>query len=273
MSWKKQTLRALFSLVLSRANRQQLGAFLLNEALGDNDGEAVTNGEYALLHTALKPMVGLPFIALDIGANLGEWTRELFKFANSEWRVFCFEPTPATCKKLSELLADTPCATPVNVALGDAAGTGSLRIVGELAGTNSLHHRPVCEAQLEHVETMDVPIMTGDAFCASRGLDRIDIIKIDTEGHEIAVLKGFDRMLTEHRIGLLQFEYGGSWLDARTQLADAFALLQPKGYLIAKVFPNGLKFIDAYHPKLDTFAYANYVALLPELKSRFVEIK
>lgn len=48
-------------------------------------------------------------------------------------------------------------------------------------------------------------------------------------------------MLENGRIHLIQFEYGGTHIDARIFLKDFFALLQPYGYALHKIHPMALK--------------------------------
>ena len=43
--------------------------------------------------------------------------------------------------------------------------------------------------------------------CAEHGIDRVGLLKIDTEGMEGAVLAGCERLLAEQRIDAIQFEY------------------------------------------------------------------
>src|SRR5207248_3898984 len=50
-------------------------------------------------------------------------------------------------------------------------------------------------------------LTTGDDFCARLGVSAIDLLKIDVEGMESAVLAGFQRMLASGSIGAIQFEY------------------------------------------------------------------
>ena len=61
---------------------------------------------------------------------------------------------------------------------------------------------------LEHSERRQVEVQTGDAYCTRHRIERIDLLKIDVEGAEHLVLRGFERMLHERRIEVIQFEYG-----------------------------------------------------------------
>jgi FkbM family methyltransferase len=277
MSILKRSLRWSLNALLTRSQRRSLGAFVLNEATGDNDGEAATNGEFALLTHFLKQPHTAPRIAFDVGANVGDWSRIFLKEAAPGDRVFAFEPSADTYERLRANVGGDARLTCVHSALSDHDGEATLHVAGPGLGTNSIHRRELASEQNANnraeLTTEKIRLQTGDAFCSQNKIERIDFLKIDTEGHELAVLKGFARMFSEKRIGMAQFEYGGTWLDARVQLADAFALLEKHSYCIAKIFPAGLKFYDRYDQRLDTFHYANFAAVLPESKCVYTEIK
>jgi hypothetical protein len=44
------------------------------------------------------------------------------------------------------------------------------------------------------------------------------MIKIDAEGHDLAVLRGGQQLLKTHAISVLQFEYNHRWIYSRTYL-------------------------------------------------------
>jgi len=113
---------------------------------------------------------------------------------------------------------------------------------------------------MESVETIN--IQTLDTYCDENNITFINLLKVDVEGHELAVFKGAQKMLSEHRIGCIQFEYGGCNLDARVYLLDIWNYLTAFEYEIAKIYPNNLKYLSNYDQTFETFRYSNYVALL-----------
>jgi len=60
--------------------------------------------------------------------------------------------------------------------------------------------------------TVEVKTDTLDNYCEENGIKEIDLLKIDTEGHDLKVLLGASRMLPH--IKYIQFE---EWGDGRTQ--------------------------------------------------------
>jgi hypothetical protein len=100
---------------------------------------------------------------------------------------------------------------------------------------------------------------TLDDVCAEECIAHIDLLKIDTEGHELAVLRGARRMIDSGSIDAIQFEFGGCAIDARTYLRDFFRLLGER-YQIHRVTPRGLLPVD-YSEREEVFVSSNFLAL------------
>jgi FkbM family methyltransferase len=266
-----KTIDATIEALLSRGQRARLGRHLLNRALGEGDGDPEKNGEYWLLAAVRKQweIDGTTPTIFDVGANVGDWSVEAVRGLTPSTRLFAFEPTSQTFASLRDRLSSAPVmVTLQDFALGDAESEAPLYVDPgtERAGTNSLHRRHAeVHFNLHQTARGSVRVRAGDNVAHEAKVDRVHLLKIDTEGHEIAVLRGFSRMLAEQRIDFIQFEYGSAWADARTLLVDAFDLLQPAGYLLAKLHPEGVVYFPRYDQREETFAFCNYVAVRPEL--------
>ena len=252
-------------------NDGQFGRYI---ARGDNNDVPETNGEYEVLARVRPELVKRGVPALDVGANLGDWTVELCSGRQDAVQVYAFEPSSETFRTLSERLAKLTTGariTPVHAAVGSAPGEATLKVYGSLAGSNSLVTREgLTDGRGPATET--VPVVSGDTFCAERGIAEVGVVKVDTEGFEMEVLRGFSGMLGRKAVGVIQFEYGGTWIDARILLRDAFDLLLPLGYTVAKVHPRGIEVLPAYDQRLETFQYANFLAVRPDWLSVFPRI-
>jgi hypothetical protein len=88
-------------------------------------------------------------------------------------------------------------------------------------------------------------------------ITQIDFLKIDTEGHELDVLQGSEKMLSEGRIKCIQFEYGGTYLDANITLEQVFNLLKKYNYKISKL---GNSEIENFTSNLENYTYSNFLA-------------
>jgi FkbM family methyltransferase len=91
-------------------------------------------------------------------------------------------------------------------------------------------------------------------------IEKIDFLKIDIEGNELRAFEGLGAYLRPDFIQIIQFEYGGANIDAGVFLKQIFEILQNVGFVLYKITPNGLE-KRSYHPNIENFQYANYVAL------------
>lgn len=85
-------------------------------------------------------------------------------------------------------------------------------------------------------------------------------MKLDVEGHELAVLKGGKQMLDDGKIHVIQFEFGGCNIDSRTYFQDFFYLLSP-GFRIYRIVKDGLFPIEEYSEDLEVFKTTNYLCI------------
>ena len=136
-------------------------------------------------YAAFRATVGPGSIALDVGANVGAYAVLLGQWVGPSGRVYAFEPSPPAFRGLVrhvELNALGTVVKPVGAAVADHDGFGEL-IVAATAGESRL------AGTAERGETVNVPSVTIDAFCAREAI-RPALIKIDVEGGELAVLRG-----------------------------------------------------------------------------------
>ena len=88
----------------------------------------------------------------------------------------------------------------------------------------------------------NVVTTTLDSYAEQSCVARFTLVKIDAEGHDLAVLRGAHTLLSEHRIAVAQFEYNHRWIFGRFYLRDAFEFLLPLGYRVGKLTPRGVEF-------------------------------
>lgn len=85
-----------------------------------------------------------------------------------------------------------------------------------------------------------VILTTVDNEAARHNLAEIDFLKIDAEGYDLHCLVGTRRLLSQQRIGIIQFEYGALWADAGSTLAGALEFLKGFGYETFLLRSSGL---------------------------------
>ena len=100
-------------------------------------------------------------------------------------------------------------------------------------------------------------IKKGKDYVINKNIETIDFLKIDTEGYELNVLRGFDNFL--ENIKIIQFEYGGTFLDNNTKLIDVIKYLQNKNfYKFAYLNNNDPIIITDFS---DHYQYCNIVCI------------
>jgi FkbM family methyltransferase len=236
--------------------------YVLFRARLDNPNNMAANGESLLQHWVLRRAPAGELQVADVGANVGRWSRSLLAAASAAGRdadiqLHAFEPDAHAYRQLSRALQGAPAILSA-IALSDHAGTSAFHVVAPAAGTNSLHSVPGATVTTEAVATG-----TLDSYAAQSGVSRFELVKIDTEGHDLAVLRGARTLLAEHRIAFVQFEYNHRWVFARAFLRDAFEFFAEFGYQVGKLTPKGVEFYACWDAELETFVEGNYVACDP----------
>lgn len=83
----------------------------------------------------------------------------------------------------------------------------------------------------EGIRTERVPIDTLDHISDKMSIDQIDLLKVDVEDHEINVLEGATRMISDGHINSVLIEVGFSG-SRHTPLPDIKAALEPHGFVL-----------------------------------------
>jgi len=222
----------------------------------ENNDNIYTNGEWRFMKTILPQCA----IVFDVGANIGDWTK-LALSINPTLQIHCFEPSAVTFQRLQSCHFEGA-VTLNNVGLSSIAGKQRLWVYFDGSGENSLYKRRGLEegwGLMEQEQSEEVMLDTIDEYCKRRGVQVIDFIKIDVEGHELEVLKGAVIMLELGKIKRIQFEYGGCNIDSRLFLKDLFDYLMPYNYSFYKIFPKELRHVSRYDQRLENFQYQNWL--------------
>lgn len=218
----------------------------------NNNPRMDQNGEEALLQR-LHAGQWKPQVIFDVGANTGDWTI-VARQANATAHLF--EPIDALLPGLQKRFAGQPVVTN-RVALSDHLGTAQIEIDHDMFAVSSLHHGM---GMFHGPKTLEeVQLTAGDAYCAENGIENIDFLKIDVEGHDLAALRGFSRMLREDRVKLIQFEHNEMSIAPRVLVRDFYELLGPN-YRVGKVMPRWIDF-SPYRLSEERYLFANYLAV------------
>jgi FkbM family methyltransferase len=170
--------------------------------------------------------------SIDVGAKIGMYTYRLLRHSRD---VVAFEPIPVLVGMLRRVFANKPVSV-MPYALSDAPGRATLRVPfgsnGEvklgrstIEPSNTLVHDDVAD-----VDEIDVEKKTLDG-CA---IDNVGFVKIDVEGHEIAVIAGATATLERDRPTLLVEANDHHYPQAVAKSRAMLSGLGYRGYFIEK---------------------------------------
>jgi FkbM family methyltransferase len=150
----------------------------------------------------------------DVGANIGLYSLQLADKAGMEGRVFSFEPSPSNVLRLKKAVARHSNIHVIDLALADRNGAMKFRQgEDELGATSRL-----VEGGAETGAIVEV--VTGDSLVAQGRVKAPNVIKIDTEGFELDVLRGMTATLAQSTLRLIGVEVHFGLLAERG-MADA----------------------------------------------------
>lgn len=191
-------------------------------------------------------------IILDVGANTGQsavYFNKMFPGAS----IHCFEPIASTFETLQKNLGNRRNITCHNFALGADNGREEIPYEPD-SGMNSLVKEVY--ASMDSTLKQVVEIGTIDGFLNDSGLERIDLIKIDTEGFDFKVLVGAEKALTGQAVDFIVCEVGFLYEKGKGDFERINRWLHEKGYWLSGIYDNyywGNKFV------LHGFANAMYI--------------
>ena len=169
-------------------------------------------------------------VAVDVGANIGHMTSVMAWRSGKQGKIISVEPHPELYEELHfnvsrwQSLMNAPDIVLHNLALSDRPGRALLLIPQEFRinrGTASLLEPSVQETERE---AHPVDVNTLDALLY--GNDKIGVLKIDVEGHELAVLQGSVELLRNGQVRDIIFEEHGK------PPTPVMALLREYGYVV-----------------------------------------
>jgi FkbM family methyltransferase len=184
-------------------------------------------------------------ILFDVGANIGQTTQAMLD-AFTTPRIHAFEPSPATFETLRRNVAQKPGVTVERVAMGDTGGTSAFHVTRDHSVNDSLL-APVWQAGSAVV---DVDVDTIDGYCERTHIDRIDLLKIDTQGFDLRVLHGARRMLAARRVTLYSCEANmRPMYDGQATLRELLRFADEAGYSLVGFYEqsyigNQLSYLD-----------------------------
>jgi FkbM family methyltransferase len=232
--------------ILGKKAAWRLGRKIYMQARGEVDNDMALNGERDLIRRVAE-------LHKRMDDNWSQYALDAAHQSSCQIVIDAFEPAPDTFQHLLERFASKTNVNLHQMAMSAEVGTGKMNIVGSKAGTNALARDDHSNADL-----IDVQLVTGDAIAVDQAIECVDLVKIDAEGHDLAVLSGMSSLLGAGKIGIVQFEYNHLWLFTGATLARVFDLIRDWPYDVARVTSDGLEIFAAWNPEMDRFFECNY---------------
>lgn len=232
------------------------------QLMGVGTGAGVwSSGERAMITSALHEAKNRPCV-FDVGANKGQFLSLLMDvLQRRDAEIHAFEPSSCAFAVVSELFRNDTRVHLNQMALAREGGQAILHSDTPGSGMASLtdrrlEHRNI---QIAHHETVNVDCI--DHYCEVNGITRIDLLKIDVEGHELDVLAGGERMLKAGLVSAVAFEFGGCNIDTRTFFQDFFYLFKDLNMDLYRIGPGGYACpVNQYREIYEQFRTTNFFA-------------
>lgn len=219
--------------------------------------DAKSNGE----ERYLRKISALKFkTILDVGANIGQWAL----MAGKIWpdsKIYSFEILPKHWKAFNENISATTNITLNKFGLSDFEGNVEVFYNDKFDADASATIYPqfLIDSEKERYPSkIKCEVKKGSQFIIDNSLHRVDLLKIDVEGHELKVIKGFGDSI--RKVRLIQFEYGVYNITSRDLLCDFFQYLNNYDFVIGKLYPRNVDFFDYTYFK-ENFMGGNYLAV------------
>ena len=216
------------------------------------------SGEEVFLKKALGGF-GHRFVVVDVGAHDGSYSMIVRRIA-PESTVYAFEPHPLTFRKL-EARARSNGFTAFNIGCSDIEGECTLYDYNGGSAHASLNRSVISEIHKKEPVGYRVSVVRLDDFLQSKhNVPHIRLLKTDTEGNDLNVLRGAQRLITQNAIDIIQFEFNEMNVLTRVFFKDFIDLLS--NFRFHRLLPYGAMPLGPYYPiSFELFAFQNVAAV------------
>lgn len=179
-------------------------------------------------------------VIVDVGANDGETAADfLARFPDA--KLFAFEPYAPCCDELRRRFAGRENVRIEHCALGAAESAAQLNVYSghRMNSLLRLDDQPgnLMSQSFHATGTVDVAVHTLDAYCHEHDIAHIDILKIDTQGYDLEVLKGARELLTARRVRALLLEVNFvPMYERQATFPELHGLLSAAGYRLVDFY-------------------------------------
>ncbi len=204
-------------------------------------------------------------VVIDVGGNRGRHTDVYLNELKCK-KVLVFEPVPEMIKILNDRFKDHDSYQLRAKALSAEAGRSTFAVNRNAYEESGLKERVFHDPENKQVDMIDVDVSTIDTEL--QGIERVDYIKIDTEGAEVDILLGARETIAVHR-PILSIEYGYlSYESYGKTKFTLFDLLREYDYVPYDLLGNRLDTRELWESCIDTY-YWDYYGVPTERSDEF----
>ena len=264
----------IYVFIFGRKNMQFINNIFLSLALNakgyKNFGNFTQTGEKKFIQLIRKDLI----ISIDVGANVGKYTNLLLSETNSE--IISFEPLKAAFRELKKIEKEYPNRLKVfNYAIGDENTNLELNFSDEKSEKATFSKDIDKLSFFDHEKNKKImtDIVTLDSFFLDNSSllnkKNIDLIKIDTEGFELEVIKGAKDTIENKRPKYIQLEFNWHQLFKNHSMYKFSQYLN--NYELFQILPFGEKLIkvDPRRPEANIFHLSNFVYIRKDISRKF----
>lgn len=226
---------------------------------GKGWGAATVDAELkAIKHFVLRKNL-TNVTVIDAGANVGNWTDSALRYL-TVGKIFCFEPSKTAFAKLTPRFKGNINVHCVNLGLSDQNKKVTLFSDFNGSGLSSVYFRRMEHFGIKLDSKEEIQVTTLDGWIKDQSAQiQPSVLKLDVEGHELAVLRG--AINTIKSLEIIQFEFGGGNIDSRTYFQDFWYFFMSHNFDIYRIIPTGTVKIAEYSEMLEVFRTTNYLAV------------
>ena len=244
---------------------KRIAIFVLGR-MGIGAGAGVeSSGERNSLNYLMKSIFStFSPVIFDVGANIGDYAISVLERI-PDVKLYCFEPSLKTYELLCGNLAETFDRHVVleNCGISNENSNAVLYSNKVGSGLASLFERNLDHYEIVMDQKETVHLRTLDSYCAEKGIEEIDLLKMDIEGNELRALEGAKGLLKKRAIHAIQIEFGGCNVDSKSYFKDFWYLLH-ENYYVYRILEKGLYEITHYDDFLEIFLCTNYLFVRKE---------
>ena len=185
----------------------------------------------------LKKTVEKDMFCIDVGANIGYYTFIQANEVGENGKVIACEPSSLNYSYLKKNLQLNQLSnvSSYNIALSDKSGTSNLLIHPTKSNLNKISNSVNTNENFENVKTL-----TLDELCNKLSLKKVNLIRMDVEGHELQIMKGSIKTIKKFK-PLIFMEIHTPYLNLENSF-ELLNMLKSNGYEIDYLIPRDLDY-------------------------------